>query len=171
VLALIASPFELKTNPKIVQRNHQNDRNSQPHFILSKNPTVHGCSRNDLCACKAEAEEWPSKQARAKQLRDRPSESHDNKYPNPHVDHYIPRAALASFSLPAIRSEYPYLSSKRFTLYGVNVRSEIVPNNYCFADISAELFAASASFAEIAAVSAAVPQVGASLPSPQARGR
>jgi hypothetical protein len=36
---------------------------------------------------------------------------------------------------------------------------------------SAELCAASASLAEIAAVSAAVPQLGASLPSPQARGR
>jgi hypothetical protein len=38
-------------------------------------------------------------------------------------------------------------------------------------DSSAELCAASASFAEIAAVSAGVPQLGASLPSPQARGR
>src|SRR5258706_15521405 len=37
-------------------------------------------------------------------------------------------------------------------------------------DISAELCAASASFAEMAAVSAGVPQLGASLPSPQARG-
>jgi hypothetical protein len=36
---------------------------------------------------------------------------------------------------------------------------------------SAELCAASASLAEIAAVSAAVPQLGASLPLPQARGR
>jgi len=36
---------------------------------------------------------------------------------------------------------------------------------------SAELWAASASFAEIEAVSAGVPQLGASLPSPQARGR
>ena len=36
---------------------------------------------------------------------------------------------------------------------------------------SAELCAASASLAEIAAVSAGLPQLGASLPSPQARGR
>ena len=36
---------------------------------------------------------------------------------------------------------------------------------------SAELCAASASLAEIAAVSAAVPQLGESLPLPQARGR
>jgi hypothetical protein len=36
---------------------------------------------------------------------------------------------------------------------------------------SAELCAASASFAEISAVAAGVPQLGASLPSPQARGR
>ena len=36
---------------------------------------------------------------------------------------------------------------------------------------SAELCAASASWAEICAVCAAVPQLGASLPSPQARGR
>jgi hypothetical protein len=36
---------------------------------------------------------------------------------------------------------------------------------------SAELCAASASFAEISAVCAAVPQLGVSLPSPQARGR
>ena len=36
---------------------------------------------------------------------------------------------------------------------------------------SAELCAASASFADIAAVCAGVPQLGASLPSPQARGR
>ena len=38
-------------------------------------------------------------------------------------------------------------------------------------DNSAELFAAPASFAEISAVWAGVPQLGASLPSPQARGR
>lgn len=38
-------------------------------------------------------------------------------------------------------------------------------------DSSAELCAASANLAEIAAVSAGVPQLGASLPSPQARGR
>ncbi len=38
-------------------------------------------------------------------------------------------------------------------------------------DISAELLAASASFADMAAVCAAVPQLGASLPSHQARGR
>jgi hypothetical protein len=38
-------------------------------------------------------------------------------------------------------------------------------------DISAELLAASASCAEICAVWAGVPQLGASLPSPQARGR
>lgn len=37
--------------------------------------------------------------------------------------------------------------------------------------ISAELWAASASCAEILAVSAGLPQLGASLPSPQARGR
>ena len=36
---------------------------------------------------------------------------------------------------------------------------------------SAELWAASASLAEISAVAAAVPQLGASLPSPQLRGR
>jgi hypothetical protein len=38
-------------------------------------------------------------------------------------------------------------------------------------DNSAELFAAPASSAEISAVWAGVPQLGASLPSPQARGR
>jgi len=40
-----------------------------------------------------------------------------------------------------------------------------------FSDISAELLAASASCADICAVCAGVPQLGASLPSPQARGR
>jgi hypothetical protein len=45
-------------------------------------------------------------------------------------------------------------------------------SNYRFALVcSAELCATWASFAEISAVAAAVPQLGASLPSPQARGR
>ena len=50
------------------------------------------------------------------------------------------------------------------------------PSGRCYrrtvlGDSSAELLAASASSAEISAVWAGVPQLGASLPSPQARGR
>ena len=47
----------------------------------------------------------------------------------------------------------------------------LAPTPLARSDISAELWAASASSAEIAAVWAGLPQLGASLPSPQARGR
>ena len=47
--------------------------------------------------------------------------------------------------------------------------SSLTPHR--LSDISAELLAAPASSAEISAVCAGVPQLGASLPSPQARGR
>jgi hypothetical protein len=81
-------------------------------------------------------------------------------------------------SYPA-RAGYPVrrgftASSLTYLEYWITRRRVMTAVSYLrtvVSDISAELFASSASSAEIAAVCFGVPQLGASLPSPQARGR